>query len=116
MITGFQFLVAVYGGYFGAGIGILMLSALAFMSVGDIHHMNGIKTVLAAAINGVAAAVFIAENKVVWSFALAMAAAAVAGGYLEEDGELFDEDGRLVAMSRQLALFIDRSGTAEPPA
>jgi acyl-CoA thioesterase len=40
----------------------------------------------------------------------------VAGGYLEEDGELFDEDGRLVAMSRQLALFIDRSGTAEPPA
>ncbi len=81
-VAAFQFLVAVYGGYFGAGIGILMLSALAFMSVGDIHHMNGMKTALAAVINGVAVVVFIAEDKVVWSFALAMAVAAIAGGYL----------------------------------
>jgi uncharacterized protein len=82
MVAGFQFLVAIYGGYFGAGIGILMLSALAFMSVGDIHHMNGMKTVLAALINGVAIVVFIVQGQVRWDYALAMALAAIAGGYL----------------------------------
>ena len=55
----FQFLVAVYGGYFGAGIGILMLSSLGLMGIGDIHRMNAVKTILAAAINGVSVAVFI---------------------------------------------------------
>lgn len=77
----FQFFVAVYGGYFGAGIGILMLSSLAFMGLGDIHRMNGVKTFLAACINGVSVVVFVAENKVRWDFALMMAACAVAGGY-----------------------------------
>src|SRR5947207_11072830 len=42
-----QFLIAVYGGYFGAGIGILMLSALGFMGLGDIHQMNAVRIVLA---------------------------------------------------------------------
>ncbi len=82
IVIGFQFLVAVYGGYFGAGIGILMLSALAFMSVGDIHHMNGMKTILAAAINAIAAVIFIAKGQVRWEYALAMAVACIAGGYL----------------------------------
>ncbi|HEV3021307.1 MAG TPA: sulfite exporter TauE/SafE family protein [Pirellulales bacterium] len=77
----FQTLVAVYGGYFGAGIGILMLSALAMMGLGDIHHMNGLKTLLASAINLVAAAIFIAQKQVDWSLASSMAVAAVAGGY-----------------------------------
>jgi uncharacterized membrane protein YfcA len=81
-VVGFQFLIAVYGGYFGAGIGILMLSALGFMAVGDIHHMNGVKTVMASVINGIAAGVFIVEGQVDWNFALAMAVAAIAGGYL----------------------------------
>jgi uncharacterized membrane protein YfcA len=45
--VGFQFLVAVYGGYFGAGIGILMLAALALAGLTDIHHMNGLKITLA---------------------------------------------------------------------
>jgi uncharacterized membrane protein YfcA len=76
----FQFFVAVYGGYFGAGIGILMLSSLAFMGLGDIHRMNGVKTFLAACINGISVVVFVAENKVQWDFALIMAACAVAGG------------------------------------
>src|SRR5262249_27399296 len=49
----FQFFVAVYGGYFGAGIGILMLSALGLMGIADIHCMNALKTLLAACINGV---------------------------------------------------------------
>jgi uncharacterized membrane protein YfcA len=78
----FQFLVSVYGGYFGAGIGILMLSSLALMGMGDIHRMNALKTILAACINGVSVIVFIQGNVVVWRYALVMAVAAIAGGYL----------------------------------
>jgi uncharacterized membrane protein YfcA len=78
----FQFLVAVYGGYFGAGIGILMLSSLGLMGIGNIHCMNALKTVLAVCINGVSVAVFVAERKVEWRFALSMAVAAIVGGYV----------------------------------
>jgi hypothetical protein len=78
----FQFLVGVYGGYFGAGIGILMLSSLALMGVGDMHRMNSLKTLLNACINGVSVAVFIFEDKVAWRLALPMAVAAILGGYL----------------------------------
>jgi hypothetical protein len=77
----FQFLIAVYGGYFGAGIGILMLTALGFMGVGDIHRMNAVKTLLAAAINGASVVVFVAGGLVHWPLAGLMAAAAVVGGY-----------------------------------
>jgi uncharacterized membrane protein YfcA len=77
----FQFFVAVYGGYFGAGIGILMLSSLGFMGLGDIHRMNAVKTFLAACINGVAVVVFVYEGKVRWDYALLMAVCAIAGGY-----------------------------------
>jgi uncharacterized membrane protein YfcA len=78
----FQFLVAVYGGYFGAGIGILMLSALGLMGVSDIHRMNALKVLLAACINGISVAVFVAEQKVEWRYAGLMAVAAIIGGYL----------------------------------
>lgn len=77
----FQFLVGVYGGYFGAGIGILMLSSLAFMGISDIHQMNGVKSILASVMNGVGALIFVAEGKVVWRYALPMAVASVIGGY-----------------------------------
>jgi uncharacterized membrane protein YfcA len=77
-----QFLVAVYGGYFGAGIGILMLSILPFMGTENIHQTNAAKTILAAVINGVTVIVFVVEGKVVWPYALAMAVAAIVGGYL----------------------------------
>jgi uncharacterized membrane protein YfcA len=80
-VIGFQFLVAVYGGYFGAGIGILMLSALGFMGVGDIHRMNAVKTFLAAAINTASVVVFVRDGLVSWEFALPMVAAAIVGGY-----------------------------------
>lgn len=76
-----QLLVAIYGGYFGAGIGILMLSALAYMGLRDVHEMNALKTLLASLINGTAAAWFISEGKVEWSYAIPMAVAAVFGGY-----------------------------------
>ena len=77
-----QFLIAVYGGYFGAGIGILMLSVLPFMGTDNIHQTNAAKTILAAVINGVTVVIFIAEGVVVWPYALAMAVASVVGGYL----------------------------------
>jgi uncharacterized protein len=77
----FQFFVAVYGGYFGAGIGILMLASLGLMGIGDINRMNAVKTILASWINGVSVIVFIARMEVEWRFALPMAVAAIAGGY-----------------------------------
>jgi uncharacterized protein len=77
----FQFAVGVYGGYFGAGIGILMLAALGLLGFTDIHRMNALKNLLAICINGVAAAYFIASGAVIWSDVLLMTFAAVAGGY-----------------------------------
>ncbi|HEV2971010.1 MAG TPA: sulfite exporter TauE/SafE family protein [Pirellulales bacterium] len=81
-ILAFQLLVALYGGYFGAGIGILMLSALALMGLADIHVMNGVKNVLATSINAVAAAVFVIGNVVDWRLCLPMMAATIVGGFL----------------------------------
>lgn len=78
----FQFLVAVYGGYFGAGIGILMLSGLALMGLTDIHQMNALKSLLAVGINGVSALVFVLQGKVAWEYAPVMAVASMVGGYL----------------------------------
>jgi uncharacterized membrane protein YfcA len=78
----FQFGVGVYGGYFGAGIGILMLTSLALMGVGDIHRMNSLKSLLNGCINGVSVLVFIYDDKVEWKYAVPMAVAAIIGGYL----------------------------------
>jgi uncharacterized membrane protein YfcA len=80
-VVGFQFLVAVYGGYFGAGIGILMLAALSLLGLTDLHQMNGIKNALAVLINGIAAVYFSFSGPVVWSDAFVMALAASVGGY-----------------------------------
>jgi len=78
----FQFLVAVYGGYFGAGIGILMISSLSFIGVGDIHRVNALKTLLASFINGVSAITWATEGKVEWKYALIMAVVSILGGFL----------------------------------
>jgi uncharacterized membrane protein YfcA len=77
----FQFGVSVYGGYFGAGIGILMLAVLGFLGLSDIHAANGLKNFFAMCINGVAALYFIARGSVDWPAALVMIAGAIAGGY-----------------------------------
>lgn len=77
----FQFFVAIYGGYFGAGIGILMLATLSLMGLTDIHQMNGLKNFFAVCINIVAAAYFIASGRVEWTYALVMVVGAIAGGY-----------------------------------
>jgi uncharacterized membrane protein YfcA len=81
-----QLLVAVYGGYFGGGIGILMLAAFAAMGMEDIHAMNGLKAVLALLINGIAVVAFIVAGVVDWPAALLMVAGAVLGGYLGARG------------------------------
>jgi len=76
-----HFAVAVYGGYFGAGMGIMVLAVLGLLGVEDIHAANGLKMVLGALINGVAVVSFAAAGIVAWPQALVMAAAAIAGGW-----------------------------------
>jgi uncharacterized membrane protein YfcA len=79
-----QLMVGIYGGYFGAGMGILMIAMLGLLGLGDIHRLNSVKNSLATAINGIAAAVFAAgavfgSHEVSWPHAAVMAACGVAG-------------------------------------
>jgi uncharacterized membrane protein YfcA len=78
----FQLFVATYGGYFGAGIGILMLGSLSVMGLRDIHRMNGLKTILGTLINVVAFTFFAVKGLVVWHLAAPMAVGAIAGGWI----------------------------------
>jgi uncharacterized membrane protein YfcA len=77
----FQFAVGIYGGYFGAGMGILMLAALGLIGLSDLHQMNGLKNVLGLCINGIAAIYFVMRGAVVWGDVLVMAAASIIGGF-----------------------------------
>ena len=83
--TLFQFVIAVYGGYFGGGIGILMLATLALMGMEDIHTMNALKTLLASLINGAAVVLFIAYRAVYWPQACVMLVGAILGGFFGAD-------------------------------
>jgi len=74
--------VAIYGGYFGAGIGILMLALLGFLGLSNIHAANGLKNFFGFCINAVAAGYFIFKGAVVWPAALVIIAGATLGGYL----------------------------------
>jgi uncharacterized protein len=76
-----QLVISIYGGYFGGGIGILMLATLGLMGMENIHEMNALKTALTSAINGVAVVTFIHAGAVLWGHALLMAAGAIFGGY-----------------------------------
>ena len=76
-----QLAVAIYGGFFGAGQGILMLATLGLTGLRDLDRMNGLKNYAAAIINLVATALFIAGGKIEWRPAIIMAIAAVAGGF-----------------------------------
>lgn len=81
----FQFFVAIYGGYFGAGIGIMMLATLGFMGFTNIHQMNGLKNINALCINAVASILFIRNREVDWHIALMMAVGSLIGGYAGAD-------------------------------
>jgi uncharacterized protein len=77
----FELIVAIYGGYFGGGIGIMNLAMLAALGMTDIHAMNALKVVLGGVINGVAAFTFIAMGAIVWPQAVVMTLGAIGGGY-----------------------------------
>jgi uncharacterized protein len=78
----FQFFSAIYGGYFGAGNGILMLAVMGLLGLHDLHRANGVKNFLGICINSIAVLSFSRTHLVVWPEALLMAVAALAGGYL----------------------------------
>jgi len=77
----FQFCVAIYGGYFGAGIGIFMLAALAVLGLKNIHEMNGLRVLLGVIMNAVAAVYFIFGGLIFWTEAGLLAAGTITGGY-----------------------------------
>jgi uncharacterized protein len=77
----FELLVAVYGGYFGGGIGIMNLAMLAALGMTDIHAMNKLKVTLGGVINGVATITFIVTRAIVWPQAMVMTAGSLLGGY-----------------------------------
>jgi uncharacterized membrane protein YfcA len=76
-----QLVVSIYGGYFGAGMGILMLAALGLYGILDIHERNGLKNVLSAVINGIAGIYFALSGAINWGDALVLGVGAVVGGY-----------------------------------
>ncbi len=73
--------VSIYGGYFGGGIGILILAMLGALGMSDIHEMNALKIVLTTLINGIAVLTFVAAGAVYWPQALVIVAGAVLGGH-----------------------------------
>jgi len=82
-IAGFflELLISIYIGYFGAGVGILVLSLLALLGMEDIHAMNGVKTLLVSVVNGVAMITFIFAKIIVWPQAIIMIVGSLIGGY-----------------------------------
>lgn len=76
-----QFVISAYGGFFGGGIGILMLATFAVMGMTNIHEMNALKTVLTACINGVAVVTFVLAGDIFWAQALVMVVGGIVGGY-----------------------------------
>ena len=76
-----QFVIAIYGGYYGAGAGIMMLAVLQLLGMQNIHAMNALKTLLSVAFNGAAVVMFIAKDRVLWPEALLMMGGAIVGGF-----------------------------------
>ncbi|HEY8848754.1 MAG TPA: sulfite exporter TauE/SafE family protein [Thermoanaerobaculia bacterium] len=113
-VFSFQLLVGLYGGYFGAGMGILMLAALGLIGLTDLHQMNGLKNLLAICINGIAAIYFAVQGAVLWHDAVIMAVAAIAGGY--GGAKLAHRLGRrfvrgavvVIGLTMTIALFLRR--------
>lgn len=76
-----QLLVGIYGGYFGGGMGFVILAMLTAFGMADIHEMNALKVVLSTVTNGVAVVIFVVNRAVFWPQALVMICGAALGGY-----------------------------------
>jgi uncharacterized membrane protein YfcA len=76
-----QVAISIYGGYFGGGMGIMMLSVLTLLGMQNIHRMNAIKNLLAVLINGAAVVTFVVAGTVRWSAGIGMVLGGLMGGY-----------------------------------
>lgn len=76
-----QLLISTYGGYFGGGMGILMLATYTLMGMSNLHTMNGLKTLLGVLINGAANVAFFVAHKVVVAVAIPVAVGSIVGGW-----------------------------------
>jgi len=80
-IVAIQLVIAAYGGYFGGGMGIMMLASFALAGMSNIHEMNGLKALLGVSINGLALLTFVLSGAIQWQYGLTMAAGGILGGY-----------------------------------
>ncbi len=76
-----QFAIAMYGGFFGGGMGMMMLATMTLAGMTDIHEMNALKQVLAAVLNGIALLTFILNGAIAWQPGFTMMAGGIVGGY-----------------------------------
>lgn len=76
-----QFVTAIYGGFFGAGMGVMMLATLGLTQAGDYHRLNALKNMLAVVIAAVAIVVFVSGGVVAWPQAIVMIPGGALGGY-----------------------------------
>lgn len=81
VVFGVQLAISIYGGYFGGGMGLMMLAAFTFLGMTDLHRMNALKSALGVLINGVAVVIFTLSGKVSWAPAGVMVLGAIAGGF-----------------------------------
>lgn len=81
LVATIQFAIAVYGGYFGGGMGIMMLAAFSALGIGSMNAMNGLKHILAVGLNGIAILAFVWAGIVDWPYALLMMLGSIAGGW-----------------------------------
>lgn len=77
-----QFVISIYGGYFGAGQGFAILALLMLIGFKKIHEMNGVKSFLAACINGIAVVPFVIAGAIAWPHAIVLSAGAILGGFI----------------------------------
>lgn len=80
-----QFFIAIYGGFFGGGMGVLMLAAFALIGMSNIHTMNALKSLVSVLIKGIAVVAFVLAGIVVWPEAVVMIIGAIIGGYWGAD-------------------------------
>lgn len=82
VMVGIEFLFAVYGGYFGAGLGVLLMAGLTLAGHSDFHEAAGLKNYLASLTTSIAVIVFVASGTIAWPQALCVLVGAVAGGVI----------------------------------